>query len=83
MAFKDDDAYFFAPRAIACQRGSLRTGISYDAELAFDRQHYLVSSGHASSPEAMSAAQVKVEELVSHIRNSAASYVKQFSKAKP
>ncbi len=71
------------PRAIACMRGNIRTGISYDAEVKFLDKQYLVRQGIGDRDEAMSAAQVIVDKLTGMIRAAGQEVLGGLKEAKP
>lgn len=64
------------PRSVACSRGNWLSGISYDAELAFDGKNYLISTGHPDMAAAKAAAQVEVNKIVNDFRTIALGYLK-------
>lgn len=71
------------PRGAACMRGTLRTGVTYDAELRWLDKQYVLSTGHATREEAKGIADAKVAELVKAIKAAVAPLVKDLKHAKP
>lgn len=69
------------PEAVACMRGR-GDKMRYDAEIAFDHIHYVVSSGHARYNEAKAAAQALVDIMLVDMRAAAAKHVDFLVKAK-
>lgn len=56
------------PEAVACARGNIRKGITFDAEVAFGEIHRVVGKNFSSREEAKSAAQAYVNQIKSGIQ---------------
>lgn len=71
------------PEGVACLRGSLRTGTSYDAELRWLDKHYVISTGHATREIAKAEADAKAKQLRGAIIAAVKPLIAGLKEAKP
>lgn len=76
--FQDDRL----PHAVVCMRGNMRTGITYDAELAFGSTHWVLGTGYSTRELAKEAADKSVENLNVQIKALVSGFVNGLPQAK-
>lgn len=69
------------PRNVTCSRGRLGAQ-TYDAEVAFDKKHYVIGTGYKTRAEADAAAKAHVDALFIALRAAAVQYLKPYPEAK-
>lgn len=71
------------PRAVACSRGNVRTGMTYDAEVRFLDKQYVISTGHPTREAAMDSANIIVNDMINKIKAVGQEALSKFREAKP
>lgn len=73
-----EESYNFFPHAVVCSRGNIRTGLSFDAELAFDGKHYVTGTGFSTREDAKADAEQHVQQLLKLLRKEAGEFISLF-----
>lgn len=75
--------YRFEPRGVVCTRGTVKTGFTYDAELAVGDAHYYIGGGFKSRAMAQKAADACARTCETAIKVAIDAFVRVLPKAKP